>query len=393
MRYMRAITAPLFLVSAVIGFGARVVAQSSAVGELKNLNAVTTAVPFLRIGPDARSGSMGDVGIGITPDPNGWYYNPAKMAFAVNDMGLSITYTPWLKALVQDIYLASAYGYKRIDPMQTIGASLRYFSLGVLQFTTDSGEHIGDYSPNEFALDAGYARKLTDMLSTGIMLRFIYSDLASGYFVDQVKVKPGMTAAADFSLYYEQKDLTLGEYKAQIGAGLNISNIGAKITYTSDAVNKDFIPTNLGIGSALNIIIDEYNEFMIGLEFNKLLVPTPDTIAIEEWKGVPVVRGMMNSFSDAPGGMREELNEIMYSIGAEYWYDRQFAVRAGYFNEHTTKGNRKFFTVGVGVKYNIFGLNFAYLVPASGQNNPLDNTLRFSLLFDFEALKKKDKAG
>lgn len=355
------------------------------------LNAVSTAVPFLRIAPDARSGGMGDVGIGLSPDANGWFYSPAKMAFAPQDMAFSVTYTPWLRQLVGDIYLASLYGYKKIDDMQTIGGSLRYFSLGNITFTDIGGNYIGDFRPNEFALDAGYSRKLSDVFSAGIMLRFIYSNLASDFQVNGVAIKPGTSAAADISFFYHNEEMKLGGRDAKFNAGLNISNLGAKITYTKDAQNQDFLPANLGLGAALTVEIDDYNELTIAADFNKLMVPATYNSINGNFRDLSVPSAIIKSFSDAPGGFSEELREIIYQVGLEYWYDQQFALRLGYFYEDGTKGGRNFATVGVGLKYNVFGLNFSYLVPTSNLRNPLDNTLRFSLNFDFDAFRKEAK--
>ncbi len=348
------------------------------------INTVTTAVPFLRIAPDARSGAMGEMSMGATPDANGWFFNPAKMAFVDNNLGFSVTYTPWLKQLVNDIYLADLSGFYKIDDIQTVGGSLRYFSLGNIQFTNAQGQFIQDFRPNEFAIDGGYARKLSDYFSSGIMLRFIYSNLATGQQVNGVDIKPGTSVAADIGFHYQNNDLKVSGKDAELGAGINFSNIGAKITYTADAANKDFLPANMALGAALNVHIDDYNQIMVGLDINKLLVPTPDSTGTFKDKSVP--SAIFGSFTDAPGGFTEELHEFIYSLGLEYWYDEQFAIRAGYFYEHPTKGNRNFVTVGLGLKYNVFGLNFSYLIPTSNQRNPLDNTLRFSLLFDFDAL-------
>jgi hypothetical protein len=356
------------------------------------INAISSAVPFLRISPDARAGGMGDVGIGVSPDANGWYYAPAKMAFAPEDMSLSVTYTPWLRQLVNDIYLASLYGYKRIDDMQTVGGSLRYFSLGNITFTGLNGQYIGEHRPNEFAIDAGYSRKLSDVFSAGIMLKFIYSNLASGQEISGVAIKPGTSAAADISFYYHNDDVRLGNSAAEVSGGVTVSNLGAKITYTDDAQNKDFLPANIGIGGALKLEIDQYNDITFAADLNKLMVPAMFNNINGDFRDLSVPSSIIQSFSDAPGGFKEELREIIYQVGLEYWYDKQFALRAGYFYEHGTKGGRNFATVGVGLKYNVFGLNFSYLIPTTNLRNPLDNTLRFSLNFDFEALagKKED---
>lgn len=366
-------------------------AQSNSLTDTTYLNAISSAVPFLRISPDARAGGMGDVGIGVSPDANGWFYSPAKMAFAPEDMSLSVTYTPWLRQLVNDIYLASLYGYKRIDEMQAVGGSLRYFSLGNITFTDLNGQYAGDFRPHEFALDAGYSRKLSDVFSAGIMLKFVYSNLASGQEVSGVAVKPGTSAAADISFYYLNDEVKLGNSPATISAGLSVSNLGAKMTYTEDAQNKDFLPANIGIGGALQMEIDQYNEITFAADLNKLMVPAMYNSINGDFRDLSVPSSIIQSFSDAPGGMKEELREIIYQIGLEYWYDKQFALRAGYFYEHGTKGGRNFATVGVGLKYNVFGLNFSYLIPTSTIRNPLDNTLRFSLNFDFDALSGKQE--
>lgn len=362
-------------------------AQSSPGDDI--LNTVTTAVPFLRIAPDARSGAMGDMGVSISPDANGWYWNPAKMSFIEKDFGFSVTYTPWLRQLVNDIYMASIYGFKKIDDNQTVGGSLRYFSLGKIQFTSITGQPIGEFKPNEFALDAGYSRKLSDVFSAGVMLRFIYSNLASGQQVAGVDIKPGTSVAADIAFHY-QNDIEISGMDATLGIGTNISNLGAKITYTDDATNKDYIPANLALGASLNMELDDYNQLMFGLDINKLLVPTPNDDGSFKNKSVP--SSILSSFGDAPGGFSEELKEFIFAIGTEYWYDKQFGVRAGYFYEHKTKGDRQFITVGLGLKYNVFGLDFSYLIPTSGNRNPLDNTLRFTLKFDFDALKGENNS-
>jgi Type IX secretion system protein PorV len=365
--------------------GKPIFAQISGGDEI--LNVVTTAVPFLRIAPDARSGGMGDVGISVSPDANGWFWNPAKMAFVEKDFGFAVTYTPWLRQLVNDIYMASLYGFKKIDDMQAIGGSLRYFSLGTINFTDNQGIPLGQFSPNEFALDAGYSRKLSDVFSSGVMLRFIYSNLASGRQINGVDIRPGTSVAVDISFQYQNK-IKIGETDATLAIGTNISNLGSKITYTDDATNKDYIPANLAIGASLNLEIDDYNELLFALDINKLLVPTPVPNGSHKNQSVPA--SIINSFGDAPGGFSEELKELMFSAGVEYWYDKQFAVRTGYFYENRSKGARQFLTVGLGLKYNVFGLDFSYLIPTSGNRNPLDNTLRFTLKFDFDAITKSD---
>ncbi len=362
------------------------------------VNTIVTAVPFLRIIPDARSGAMGDVGIAISPDANAMHFNTSKLAFADKDLGISATYTPWLRALgLQDVYLAYLTGYKRIDDLQTVGVGLRYFSLGTIQFTDENGQPLGSDRPNEFELSLAYNRKLSEKFAAGLGLKYIYSRLANGQTVEDETITPGNSVAGDLSFTY-RTPIQLGEGESMLTIGAAITNIGTKISYTKSA-NKDFIPTNLGIGAGLEYQIDEFNTINFALDLNRLLTPTPpsgdplspendtDGDQIPDYKEKSIIAAALGSFGDAPGGFGEEMNEFTYSVGAEYWYDKQFAVRVGHFNEHKTKGNRKFFTVGLGLKYNIFGLNFSYLVPTTNQRNPLDNTLRFSLLFDFGAFE------
>ncbi len=362
-------------------------------------NAVTSAVPFLRITPDARGGSMGDVGIATSADANSMHYNPSKLAFADKNISVSATYTPWMRNLgLQDVYLAYLSGYKKIDDNQAIGLGLRYFSLGNIEFTNDQGQSIGQGRPNEFEVSAGYSRRLSKYFAAGIAAKFIYSNLASGQFIPgtSTEIRPGVAGAADLSMTYK-KPISINKRKNEMTIGLAMSNLGSKITYTN-SINRDYIPTNLGLGLAWKMNLDEYNTLTFTTDFNKLLLPTPDPEsldgdAIPDYRQLSPVRAVFRSFGDAAGGLAEELREITTGIGAEYWYDDQFAVRAGYFYEHYSKGNRKYFSVGLGIKYNIFGLNFSYLVPTTNQRNPLDNTLRFSLLFDFEAFDAEEEPG
>jgi hypothetical protein len=323
------------------------------------------------------------------------HYNQSKLAFAERNVGVSATYTPWMRNLgLNDVYLAYLSGYVRLDKLQSVGGSLRFFSLGDIEFTNEAGESLGQGRPNEFEFTGAYARKLTDKFSAAVGAKFIYSNLATGRFVEGNEIKPGIAGAADISVTYKTP-VKLNENKSDFTFGAAISNLGSKITYTN-SVNRDFIPTNLGIGGALKLGLDDYNSITFTTDFNKLLVPTPrpeiddDGDGIPDYKQLSPVRGVFRSFGDAPGGFAEEMKEITIGAGAEYWYDDQFAVRMGYFYEHYSKGNRKYFSVGLGVKYNIFGLNLSYLVPTSNQRNPLDNTLRFSLLFDFEAFEGEE---
>jgi hypothetical protein len=369
-------------------------------------NTITTAVPFLMIAPDARAGALGDAGVSSTPDANSMHWNPAKFAFIDQEMGLSLSYTPWLRALVNDINLSYLSGFRRLDELQTIAFSLVYFSLGEINFTDDQGNFLFPVRPNEFAVDVAYARRLGENISGAIALRYIYSNLTQGQYVGSIETKPGMSLAADVSAFY-RRELNWDNTPTTFAFGVNISNIGNKISYT-DEVNADFIPINLRLGPSLTFDLDEFNQVSVMLDLNKLLVPTPPIYAIDAdgqpvfddegnrviYKGRDpnrsVVSGMFGSFTDAPGGFREELNEITYSAGVEYWYDKQFAIRGGYFHEHASKGNRKFFTMGIGLKYNVFGLDFAYLVPVA-QRSPLENVLRFSLYLDFDAVRAQQR--
>ncbi len=442
------------------------------------LNTITTAVPFLMIAPDARAGAMGDVGAATDPDGASIHWNPAKMAFAPNKMGIAVSYTPWLRALVPDINLAYISGYGKIGKkgLQTLSGSLRYFSLGDITFTDNTGQTIGNFNPNEFALDLSYARKLSEEFSGGIALRYIYSNLTGGLNVGGADTKPGQAFAADISFYYQTLKVEIADKKTVISAGLNISNIGSKMSYTQTN-EEDFIPINFRFGVGFKYFIDDRNSIAAFFDINKLMVPTPpviDNVAnfvdereflvdnqqfleddrqtipgratgstiTDEYSGnsitlgeVPnpdygvenylnpdegqatirneeygqetipnpgygeiiagkdpnrsVPNGMFTSFADAPGGSAEELREINIAVGLEYWYNKLFAIRAGYFHEHYSKGNRQFFTVGAGIRYNVFGLDFAYLIPTQ-QRHPLENTLRFTLTFDFEAFKKQN---
>lgn len=363
-------------------------------------NPITTAVPFLLIAPESRGGGLGDAGVATTPDVNSMHYNPAKYAFLEKDLGVAISYSPWLRALVPDINLAYITGYKRIDKAQVIGASLRYFSLGSITFTNEYAQTIKDFNPNEFAIDGTYSRLFSENISGAVALRYIYSNLAGGISVGGAESHPGWSIATDISCYY-QKNITVQQKKSKLAFGANISNIGAKISYTENA-DKDFIPINLKLGTAFTSELDEYNTIMLTAEINKLLVPTPpiyDTldgglvIVAGKDPDVAIATGMFNSFSDAPGGFKEEMREFTFSAGLEYWYSKQFALRTGYFHEDMSKGNRNFFTFGLGLRLNVFGLDFAYLIPTHMRNNPLANTLRFTLTFDFDGLKNENKVA
>jgi hypothetical protein len=369
----------------LIGTTLSINAQSTA----NPINVVTTAVPFLRISPDARSGGMGDVGIATIPDANSIFWNLSKIPFAQSKSAIALTYTPWLKGLdLNDVYLVSAAGYHQIDDQQAISASLRYFSLGNIQFTDNLGNDLQTYRPREFAVDAGYSRKLSEKLGIGIALRYINSNLASGQSASGSTYKTGTSVAGDLSVFNDGSE---GGTVSGLNWGVAITNLGSKIGYTNDATEKDFIPANLGLGVAWVNVFDETNKITFGLDVNKLLVPTPpaigDSAGLANYHSKGVVSSWFSSFGDAPGGFSEELKEFQISVGAEYMYMNQFAFRAGYFYENPTKGDRKYFTVGAGLNYNMFGLNFSYLIPSGNgiNRNPLSNTLRFSLVFNLDA--------
>jgi hypothetical protein len=364
------------------------------------VNTVTTAVPFLMIGPDSRAGAMGDAGVATSPDANSIHWNPSKLAFIDKKFGMSLSYTPWLRNLVSDINLAYLTGFYKVGKNQTLAASLKYFSLGDITFTDITGTETGTFRPNESAFDLAYAQKLSDNFSGGLAIRYISSNLTNGQTTTSGTTKIGRSVAADISVFYTNPKIKIGEKKAVANVGLNISNIGSRISYTETA-QRDFIPINMRLGGALKIIADEYNTIAFTAEAAKLLTPTAPLYAYDETgafiydadgnkqieKGKDpnrgVVSGMLGSFNDAPGGGSEELKEVTLAGGLEYWYDNLLAIRAGYFHEAATKGNRKYFTLGVGVKYSAFGLDFSYLIPTQ-QNNPLQNTLRFTLLFNFD---------
>ncbi len=361
-----------------------------------NLNTITTAVPFLLISPDSRAGGMGDVGVATSPDANSLHWNPAKFAFVEDEVGFAVSYVPWLRALVPDINLSYLAGYKKLNKNEAIAMELRYFTLGDITFTDVIGNNLGQYKPSEFAVGSAYSRKLSDQFSLAISGRYIYSNLTGGQSAGGITTNAGQSIAADVAGYF-RKDIRIAKKDMELALGANISNIGNKVRYTETST-RDFIPINLRLGTALNADLDEYNKISFAFDINKLLVPTPPIyndsidgqIDFGQDPNVSVVSGIFQSFGDAPGGFSEEMREINFSVGTEYWYDDQFAVRAGYFNEHNTKGGRKFFTFGSGVKYNVFALDFSYLINASraiNGNNPLANTMRFTLIFDFGAME------
>ncbi|MEN8120335.1 MAG: type IX secretion system outer membrane channel protein PorV [Bacteroidota bacterium] len=376
-------------------------AQISTIGQYtEDVNTITTSVPFLMITPDSRAGGMGDLGVATSPDANSMYWNAAKYSMIDDEFGISLSYTPWLRALIPDISLTYLVAYKKLNRNQVVATSLRYFSLGDITFTDNGGQTIRDFRPHEFSFDASYSMLFTKGFSGGIALRYIYSNLTGGLYSNNVATHPGQSVAGDISLFYT-KDIKIAKKNSNMSFGMNISNIGAKISYTDDS-EQNFLPTNLRLGGTFTHEFDEYNQLTIGLDFNKLLVPTPpkydgqgtsaDHIIAGMDPNVSVPVGMWQSFYDAPGGTTEELREINISTGLEYWYNQKFALRTGYFHEHATKGNRKYFTVGLGLKLNVFQLDFAYLITTQ-QRNPLENTLRFSLTFNLKDFKNVESNG
>ena len=394
-------------------------------------NPITTAVPFLTITPDARHGALGSAGAATSPDVYDNFHNAAKLAFMDEEMVLGLSYTPWLSQLIPGISLSYLSFAKKIDKMSSIGASLRYFTLGDIQFTDEFGNPTISHNPNEFAFDGAYSRKLSDRFSMSISLRFIYSNLTGGQSVGGADTKPGIAVASDINGYYQNDDINLGDKDATLAFGMGVSNIGNKMTY-SDINQQDFLPMNFKFGGGLTIHLDEYNDFAIVMDMNKLLVPTPpiygnvngssQLIAGSDPNRSPA-SAIFSSWADAPGeplkdntgqyildadGMasiksgsvlNEELRELNFAFGLEYWYNKVFAARMGYFAEHSTKGNRKYLSFGVGLKHNVFAMDLSYLVPfyVSTQNiagvSPLANTLQFTMSFSFDKNKSSSDTG
>ena len=371
-------------------------AGAFAQDKLDMFNPVNTSVTSQMIAPDARAAGMGDVGAATDPDVNSQYWNPAKYPFCISRAGVSLNYTPWLRQLVSDMDLAYLSGYYRIGDYSAVSASLRYFSLGEVMTNYDSttGESSGmTINPYEMSFDVAYSLMLSEKFSLAAAVRWIYSDLTYDYTDD---TSPGSAFAADIACYYNDY-INIGARECQLGIGLNISNIGSKITFGGDD-NSEFIPTNMRLGLALMVPIDEFNRFTIAADANKLLVPTyPKQEEGEstedyqqrvqkEYYDVSSISGIFKSFGDAPGGFKEELQEINWSVGAEYVYNDKFTLRAGYHHESENKGNRKYFTVGAGFRMSAFSLDCGYVI-ATAKSNPLDQTLRFTLGFDMDGIK------
>lgn len=378
---MKQATLKLAAIVMLIG-GASTVAKAQISSQ--QYNVVTSAVPFLRISPDARSTGMGETGIATAPDAYSNFWNLGKTVFSKKQAQIGVTYTPWLNDLdLKDVYIASLAGYYKLDDNSAVTLGMRYFSLGDIQFTDITGNDIGRNRPREYTIEAGYSRKLGAKSGLGIGVRYISSDLANGTY-GGVTYKRGNAVAADLHYFHN------GVNDAGQGFtwGATLSNLGQKISYTDDNTQKDYIPANLGLGAAYTKVFDADSKLTFAVDVNKLLVPTPDTsvAGMAKYRDQSVVKSWVNSFSDAPDGGSEEFKEITASVGAEYWYKEQFAFRAGYFYENQDKGNRRYATVGAGLKYNVIGLNISYIF-ASGSGvgrNPLSNTVRFSLLFDMD---------
>ena len=358
-------------------------------------NYISTAVPILLIAPDARSGGMGDVGVASTPDAYSSHWNSAKYAFIEDDFGMGMSYVPWLRKLgAADMNLLNLTGFKRINDRSAVAASLTYFSLGSIEFTDIDGTSKGTYKPNEFGLDVSYSMKLSENLSIGATGRYVRSDLTQGVDVGTSTTKAGNAIAADLGMYY-QSETNMFDMPGELAAGLFISNLGSKISYSDDDNEKDFLPANIRFGGRYTMDIDDYNSFSFMLDFNKLLVPTPPlydeegNIIAGMDNNIGTMLGAIRSFYDSPNGFSEELQELQISVGAEYWYDKVFAVRGGYFFEHENKGGRQYLTLGGTVKYQTLVLDISYLIPTTTlQTSPLANTVRISLAMNFEPNRK-----
>tara|TARA_B110000037_G_scaffold214255_1_gene269892 strand:- start:4225 stop:5478 length:1254 start_codon:yes stop_codon:yes gene_type:complete len=388
-------------------------AQTGIKGDSISVNTITTAVPFLRINPDARAGALGYASIATSPDANGIFANAAKMAFIEykqkdgsidkngNNFGVSLTFIPWLRGIANDVYMADLAGYynlrnkKNKDIQQSISASLRFFSLGSITFTNDIGTETGQGNPQELAFDINYARKLSKKFGVALGLRYIYSNLGTG--VAGSNMSPGNAVAADLSMFYTTPIKVKKVLKGMdFNFGLALTNIGSKMSYTKNGneSDKDFLPANMGLGFGLEMDIDDFNEINVYFDINKLLVPSPDTTdanhdLIPDYKTKSQISGIFTSFGDAPGGFSEEMAEFNIGGGIEYVYNNTFMARLGYFYEAPSKGARKFLSAGAGIKYSVFTLNAAYIIPTSKQVGPLDNTMYFSLLFNFNSGGKK----
>jgi len=375
------------LIAFCISFQALSVTAGTPRIKSNEINSVSTAVPFLTIAPDSRSAAMGDVGVATSPDVNSLHWNPAKYAFIEHGESVSLSYSPWLRGLVNDMHLLYFTGYKRLDKFQVLSASLRYFNMGDIQFTNSAGDKLEVRKPNEFAIDAAYSRLFSENISAALAFRYIRSDISAGMSNSAMKAKAGNSFAADIAIYYHS-ELELAGKEGEWALGADIANIGNKMSYSNEQ-NKSFLPINMRIGGSVGLNLDSYNKLTFAVDFNKLLVPTPPhynpvTHEIEYGlsRDVGVVQGIFQSFYDAPGGFSEEMREISYGLGLEYLYREVFAVRTGFFHEHPTKGNRRYFTMGIGLHLNVLDIDFSYLI-STYVTNPMNNTLRFSLTYKF----------
>jgi Type IX secretion system protein PorV len=350
-------------------------------------NVVTSAAPFLTISPDARHAGLGDAGVASSPDANGAYWNPAKMVYIDKQYGGSISYTPWLGKIVDDMDIFYLSGFYKITREQVVAASLKYFNMGEIFFRDINNQSLGDFNPRDWAIDVTYSRMLSENLSVGLTGKFINSNLTGTFQSGGGDAKPGRTVAVDLGVFYTVPVQSTSISDLKVGA--SISNLGGKISYSDDN-NRSFIPTNLRIGTALTTELDPYNKITFLLDFNKLMVPTPDSTTNSQDKSL--LSGVFGSFSDAPGGFSEEIKEITTSLGVEYWYNAVFAGRLGYFSESKEKGNRKYLTLGVGFRKDNFGFDLAYLVPTNGRENALAETIRFTLLFQIPEVELVDNS-
>ena len=356
---------------------------SQNINTLGQESAITTAVPFLVISPDARHAALGDAGVATTPDANSTYWNPGKLAFIQSKYGASASYTPWLGKIVNDMSISYLTGFYKINRESAFNVALKYFDMGEITFTNNVAAVTGQFSPRDYSFDGSYSRMLSENLGIGLTAKYIYSNLTGTN--SNVDGQAGKSVAVDIGLYYT-KELKWNN-PSTLSFGGAISNIGAKLTYTDNS-NEDFLPTNLRLGSALTTALDPYNTITFVLDFNKLMVPSPPIrdetgqIVAGEDPNRSLLNAMFTSFSDAPNGAKEEFQEIMTSIGVEYWYNKSFAARVGYFNEASNKGNRKYLTLGLGFTKNRFGIDVAYLVPTAKREHPLAETLRFTLHFN-----------
>lgn len=369
---------------------------SSLYAQADQQRPITTAVPFLMINPDARTGGMGDLGVATEADAASFQWNVGKLVFAPKDMSFNVSYTPWLRNLVPDINLAYLGFYKKIGNRVAVGGSLKYFSLGDITFTDQNGTNIGIYTPNEFSLDAGASLKLSEYWSGGIAFRFIYSNLTLGQMVGGSATNAGMAGSGDFGFFYQNSDKKLFKKPVTWRFGFAFTNIGSKIKYSDLNADGDFIPANLRVGASSTLDIDKFNKITWAVEFSKLLVPSSNIALDTSNNGADKVKSpiaaIFTSWGDAPAGFYGEILEITFATGVEYWYNNLFRASAGFFYEPQVSGNRTYFTLGAGVRYKVFGLDFSYLLPTV-QRHPLENTLRFSLSFNFDKIGKGNKGN